>query len=213
MKDLFLRIPEEKQHRILQAAVTEFARNGYESANTNRIAKSAEISVGSLFQYFDSKEDLFLTTIEFGSAELKKELSSLAEAEVGADFFQTVEDILRTIQRHSRENPDLIRLYNEMTSQDSLPLVTKQVESIEAFTSGLYRELLGAAKEAGQVRLDCDSGIFAFLLDNLFMMLQFSYTCDYYKERFKLYAGEDALGQDDFVLEQSMRFIRAAFRP
>lgn len=100
-----------------------------------------------------------------------------------------------------------------MTSQDSLPLVTKQVESIEAFTSRLYRRLLEAAKEAGQVRLDCDNGIFSFLLDNLFMMLQFSYTCDYYKERFKLYAGEKALERDDFVLEQSMRFLRAAFRP
>lgn len=213
MKALFLRIPEEKRRRILQAAVTEFARNGYESANTNRIAKSAEISVGSLFQYFDNKEDLFLTTIDFGSDELKKELNALVEAEAGADFFQTVEHVLRTIQRHSRENPDLIRLYNEMTSQDSHSLVAKQVESIEAFTSGLYSQLLEAAKEAGQVRLDCDNGIFAFFLDNLFMMLQFSYTCDYYKERFKLYAGEAALVQDAFVLEQAMRFIRAAFSP
>lgn len=213
MKDLFLRIPEEKQLRILQAAVAEFARNGYESANTNRIAKSAGISVGSLFQYFKSKEDLFLATVEFGSAELKKELSSLAEAGIEGDFFQMVEHILRTVQRHSRENPDLIRLYNEMTSQDSLPLVTKQVESIEAFTSRLYSELLEAAKNEGQVRQDCDTGIFAFLLDNLFMMLQFSYTCNYYKERFKLYAGAEILERDDFVLEESMRFIRAAFSP
>ncbi len=213
MKDLFLRIPEKKQQRILQAAVAEFARNGYESASTNRITKSAEISVGSLFQYFDSKLDLFLSTIEFGSAELKKELNSLVETETRGDFFQTVEHILRTVQRHSRENPDLIRLYNEMTSQDSLPLVAKQVESIEVFTSGLYRKLLETAKNEGHIRQDCDPGIFAFLLDNLFMMFQFSYTCDYYKERFKLYAGAEILEQDDFVLEESMRFIRAAFSP
>ena len=213
MKDLFLRIPEEKQLRILQSAISEFARNGYQGANTNRIAKAANISVGSLFQYFDSKEDIFLSTVEFGSAELKKELSALAQAEGEGDFFQTVEHILRTIQRHSRENPNLIRLYNEMTSQDSLSLVTKQVESIESFTSELYRKLLNSAKKQGQVRQDCDAGLFAFLLDNLFMMLQFSYTCDYYKERFKLYAGREILEQDNFVLEESMRFIRAAFSP
>ena len=213
MKDLFLRIPEEKRLRILRSAVAEFARNGYESANTNRIAKSAGVSVGSLFQYFDNKEDLFLSTVEFGSAELEKELSSLADLGAEADFFQNVENVLRTVQRHSRENPDLIRLYNEMTSQDSMPLVAKQVAWIETSTSSLYRKLLDKAKRDGLVRQDCDSGVFAFLLDNLFMMLQFSYTCDYYKERFKLYTGPEVLDRDDFVVEEAMKFIRAAFRP
>jgi len=34
------------------------------------------------------------------------------------------------------------------------------------------------------------------------MMLQFSYACGYYRERFKIYAGEDIFKQDDFVVEQ-----------
>ena len=42
------------------------------------------------------------------------------------------------------------------------------------------------------------------------MMLQFSYACGYYRERFKIYAGEDIFKQDDFVVEQFMKFFRAA---
>jgi len=81
MTEIFLRIPEEKQLRVLQAAIDEFAEYGYEHTNTNRIAKAADISVGSLFKYFDSKEDLFITTVKHGSTELKKQLLTLAEGE------------------------------------------------------------------------------------------------------------------------------------
>jgi hypothetical protein len=62
-----------------------------------------------------------------------------------------------------------------------------------------------------EARTDCDPGMFAFLIDNLFMMLQFSYACDYYRERFKLYAGADIFKKDDFVVDQTLKFIKAAF--
>jgi AcrR family transcriptional regulator len=41
---------------ILEAAARELAREGYEGATTNAIAKAAGISVGSLYQYFPSKD-------------------------------------------------------------------------------------------------------------------------------------------------------------
>jgi len=59
MKELFLKISEEKRQRIYDAAIHEFLKNGYDNANTNRIAKNANISIGSLFKYFENKEDIF----------------------------------------------------------------------------------------------------------------------------------------------------------
>jgi AcrR family transcriptional regulator len=41
---------------ILEAAAREFASEGYEAATTNRIAEAAGTSVGSLYQYFPSKD-------------------------------------------------------------------------------------------------------------------------------------------------------------
>ena len=40
-------------------------------------------------------------------------------------------------------------------------------------------------------RRDMDPRLFAFFFDNLLMMLQFSYCCDYYRARLALYCGED----------------------
>ena len=41
----------------------------------------------------------------------------------------------------------------------------------------------------------------AFLVDNLLMNIQFSYACDYYSERYKIYAGEDIFLKDEFAIE------------
>ena len=54
-KPTFMNIPREKREKILSVAVNEFAFNGLENANINTIAKKAEVSVGSLYKYFDTK--------------------------------------------------------------------------------------------------------------------------------------------------------------
>ncbi|HYE80843.1 MAG TPA: TetR/AcrR family transcriptional regulator [Clostridia bacterium] len=56
---------QEKRERIINAALKEFARNGYDKASTNEIIKEAGISKGSLFNYFNSKRDLYLFLIDY----------------------------------------------------------------------------------------------------------------------------------------------------
>lgn len=55
----FLELPEKKQQTILNAAFAEFGVQGYERASTNTIVKKAGISKGTLFYYFNSKQELF----------------------------------------------------------------------------------------------------------------------------------------------------------
>ena len=43
MNTRFYSLELEKQQRIINAALKEFARNGYEKASTNEIVKEAEI--------------------------------------------------------------------------------------------------------------------------------------------------------------------------
>jgi AcrR family transcriptional regulator len=209
LTELFLRIPEEKRERILQAAISEFSSRGYESANTNTIAQAAGISVGSLYKYFENKEDLFLTTVNYGAAVLKATLDEIIQGE--EDILLKVEKVLRTIQKHSRESAGLIRLYNEMSTYSDSALVRQAVESIETQTARLYKELVVKAQEEHEARTDCDPGMLAFLIDNLFMMLQYSYATEYYRCRFKLFAGNDIFERDDFVVKETLKFIKAAF--
>ena len=67
-------------------------------------------------------------------------------------------------------------------------------------------------KKAGDIREDIDAPFAAWLLDNIFMSLQFSYACDYYIERFRIYAGSDITERDDFVVEQCLKFVKSALK-
>lgn len=50
-----------RENEIIEAAKSIFARDGYESASMNEIAKVAEFSKRTLYQYFKDKDDLYLT--------------------------------------------------------------------------------------------------------------------------------------------------------
>ena len=58
-KETFLRLPEEKRERILNAAWDEFTTVSFANASINRIIRAAGIPRGSFYQYFEDKGDLF----------------------------------------------------------------------------------------------------------------------------------------------------------
>ena len=55
----FFNLPEEKKKRVINAAVDEFAQNGYTKSSITRMVNKAQIAKGSFYQYFEDKEDLY----------------------------------------------------------------------------------------------------------------------------------------------------------
>ncbi|MBR6959737.1 MAG: TetR/AcrR family transcriptional regulator, partial [Clostridiales bacterium] len=70
---LFNELPEEKRQRITQAALEEFAANRFDNASTNTIVKNCDISKGSLFKYFENKEDLYFYLVDTVAAKMAQE--------------------------------------------------------------------------------------------------------------------------------------------
>jgi AcrR family transcriptional regulator len=56
-------IRSETRRLLIEAATTEFAREGYVGANINRISKAAGFAKGTIYNYFDSKRSLMLAII------------------------------------------------------------------------------------------------------------------------------------------------------
>lgn len=61
----FKNLKLEKQKQIIDAALKEFTLNGFENSSTNEIVKNANISKGSLFNYFNSKKDLYVYLLNY----------------------------------------------------------------------------------------------------------------------------------------------------
>ncbi len=53
----------DRNHRLLRAATDLFRHGGYASARIEDIAAAAEVSVGTFYNYFDTKGDLLLAIV------------------------------------------------------------------------------------------------------------------------------------------------------
>lgn len=209
-KPTFDNISAEKRQRILNTATGEFAAKGFDSANMNTIAQKADVSVGSLYKYFENKQDLFLTVIQYSIQSMEELLSVLAVSQ--EDILVKVERIIREIQRSSKENAMLMKLYNGMTAESNPRLASQFAYEMEALTASIYRQAIEEGQRNGEIRTDIDAAFAAYLLDNIFMSLQFSYACGYYIERFRIYAGNSITERDDFVVEQCLKFVKSALK-
>jgi AcrR family transcriptional regulator len=52
-------VREVRRHQILEAALQVFSQKGFHSANVSDVAAQAGVSQGTIYWYFDSKDDLF----------------------------------------------------------------------------------------------------------------------------------------------------------
>jgi AcrR family transcriptional regulator len=82
---------EARRNQILDAAAQVFAEKGFHRATTREIASTAGISEGTIYNYFDSKEDLMvgLMTRLAGLETLDEELTEALHGDL-RDFFVTV---------------------------------------------------------------------------------------------------------------------------
>jgi AcrR family transcriptional regulator len=73
---------EQRREEILSAAKQVFSEQGYHATTIADVARAAELSYGSIYWYFDSKDALFLALMESEEAALRR---SIAEAGLEAN--------------------------------------------------------------------------------------------------------------------------------
>lgn len=87
----FNNLKAEKQKLIMNAAIKEFVQNGFDKGSTNEIIKRANISKGSLFNYFNSKKDLYVYLVEHCVQVVEWFFGQIDVSET--DLFKRIEDI------------------------------------------------------------------------------------------------------------------------
>ncbi len=205
---IFNRLDDKKKENILSVSMKEFSDNGFKSANINIIAEKARVSVGAMYKYFDSKRALYLACLEWSLIRLSSKIGGVIDSET--DLFIIIERIIQVIQDSRIENEQFNKLYYEMATESNAEFAMLISGQIEGVTSNLYAAYLKEAQNSGLIRQDLDPRFFAFFIDNLFMMLQFSYSCEYYKDRMQLYTYSDVFSDDIRLRDQAMRFIKGA---
>jgi TetR/AcrR family fatty acid metabolism transcriptional regulator len=101
-----------KRERILRAAVDVFAEHGYFNAKVSQIAKAAGVADGTIYLYFDGKEDLLITIFR----------------EHTRNYLHTLEQQLANINRADDRMRVAVRHHLETLGRDRALAVVSQVE-------------------------------------------------------------------------------------
>jgi len=93
---------------VLEAAARVLLERGYASATTNRIAEAAGVSVGTVYEYFADKEEVFAALIE---REIGRIVAAMAEhtAADGLSLGEHVARILAATMDAMVHGPELFR--------------------------------------------------------------------------------------------------------
>lgn len=208
-KDTFAKTTADRRNKLLAVAIEEFAARGYSATNINDIARRARVSIGAMYSYFASKEDLFLTVVDTAYQLLETALNDLDRQD--GDLFDFVGRMLRAAREFALEYPQLNQIYLDLTTQALSSMSVRLSSKIEVVTARLYERVFARAKAEGAIRADVDDAVMAFLLDSLFVIYQFSFSSDYYKERMRIFLGDERLGDVEDVERRILSYLRRAF--
>ncbi len=83
----------EKQQNILKVALEMFAKDGFASTSTSKIAKAAGVSEGLIFRHFTNKDGLLKAIMDLGGCQVKEIHEVLFSLKNPKDVIRTVIDM------------------------------------------------------------------------------------------------------------------------
>jgi TetR/AcrR family transcriptional regulator len=146
---------------ILDAALKEFAKKGYDSTTTRRISKTAGFTETTIFRKFGSKKNLYNEIISYGSKKLEYAYYSLQNLnQKYKDPKDFLEEFVRTLAKIRLEHIEIfILLVNEDNVQyDSI------LAEVNYFISELIKNNMQNIKVDPNV-LGLTIGIFVYSID------------------------------------------------
>lgn len=207
-RDTFERIAEKKQRAVLDAAAQEFAGRGFTAANINRIAEVAQVSVGSIYKYFESKTHLYLEVVNRGLDLIEGALTPILASDTPLE--EKINAILDAIYLGVRSEPLMNKLYCRFTAEVDSELAKQLSSRLESITAEAYANLLRQGQREGVVSADLDPRVLAFCMDNIFLTLQFSLSGAYWKDRMEIYIGAETAQDEEELKRQLSLFLRRA---
>ena len=138
---------QRRKKEILAAAARVFSAKGYASSTTKEIADAADISEGTLYNYFESKRDILIAVADESqtpmqvavqeAGQLETRAAMIAMFEKAFDISETQLPFLRTLLSEAWIDDDILQEF--LTVQ--LRRISRPIQTFirERVTSGAFR--------------------------------------------------------------------------
>ncbi|KXY07684.1 TetR/AcrR family transcriptional regulator [Bacillus sp. FSL K6-0067] len=145
----------ERQMRILEAAVDMFGEKGYASTSTSEIAKRAGVAEGTIFRYYKTKKDLLLAVVmptltKFAAPFFVQTFAK----EIFKSEYESYEELLRVVIHNrfefaKKHFPMIKILIQEVPFQPELKNEIQQLVETELLTH--FKKLIAKFQEEGAI--------------------------------------------------------------
>jgi len=146
----FLSLPQEKQNRIVDAAMTLFGEVGYKKAYISEIAANAGISKALIFHYFGSKKGLYSYLVYYTGKIVMTEAQHERDT-ANKDFFDraitTIKFRLALKSRYPAMNAFIDSVYNE-----DEPEVEDDINRLKAIATDMHTKAELSVGEAALLK-------------------------------------------------------------
>ena len=165
-KDTFFNLPDEKRQRVIEAAIDEFAKRSFHDARVTAIAEKAGIPVGSFYQYFEDKKDLFKYIIKLIADEKIAYINQDMIANMQRyGFFQLLRETYASGFLFAKERPQLVAIGLSLWNDKAL---SHEVYGDYIETSvGFFQRIIAKGIADGELDPSIDPAFVARLLTAL----------------------------------------------
>lgn len=97
-----------KKEHLRLAAIKVIAREGFFYATTDKIAKEANVAVGTLYNYFNSKEDILDFIFEVESQKRIRYYTEIKNSQ--REWIEKIDEILKVHFKEMLRDPDVVKI-------------------------------------------------------------------------------------------------------
>ncbi|KON86081.1 TetR family transcriptional regulator [Sporosarcina globispora] len=161
------RLVKKRRDQMIKGAVTLFIQKGFHRTTTREIAKASGFSIGTLYEYIRTKEDVLYLVCDSIYDQVAERLQKGLDTKQGtleslkqgiADYFKVVDEM----------QDEVLVMYQEVKAltKDALPYVLKkEIEMV-----GMFEHVITLCVENGE--LDLPEGKIKMIAHNIFVQGQ-----------------------------------------
>ncbi len=142
---------EKRREQIIEAAVDLFIHKGFHKTTTREIARASGFSIGTLYEYIESKEDILYLVCDSIHNEMEERLREAIT--YNGSGLKSLKLALKSLIRvMDQVNDRVLLIYQETKSlpHEAMTYVLRREESI----TGIFEEILHKGMEDGSIRTD-----------------------------------------------------------
>lgn len=146
----------DKYHRILEAAVKIFAKQGFHQSTVAQIAKEAGVADGTIYLYFKNKDDIL---VQFFSDRTKQVFEQFqAEVDRASNSLDKLRNLIRRHLEEFQKDRDGAIVYQVETHQYNR-LAEAQIKEMSKMYLDIIADIVEQGQQTGTIRKDLYVGL------------------------------------------------------